>query len=192
MTAPGYSSRNPAITEWATLRGASAWADCGRVTMRAMACESTVVLNPWPAVHHPNHRYMPLPSHSRDYNICCCQKKKKSKKKRGGGGAVWGDSGPHRFSPCQTYSFCQPALHSASGGLPELLQSLMCFCEATSQRSTSCPSLFFRGPARYSLQMGKGTESTPPPQDDRQELKKLLLLPPAFTFAPQLSCLPLI
>lgn len=48
--------------------------DCSRVTMRAVACESSVALNPEPAVQHPNHRYVPSLLYSRDYNICCCQR----------------------------------------------------------------------------------------------------------------------
>lgn len=116
MMAPGYSSCNPAITECMTLQGASAWADCRGVTMRAMACESSVVLNPWPAVHHPDHRYVPSLLYSRDYNICCCQKKGKAAS----------------LFPCHSHSLCQPALCNTSGGLPELLQSLMYFCAAMS------------------------------------------------------------
>lgn len=48
--------------------------DCSRVTMRAMACESSVALNPGPAVQHLHRRYGPSPLRDRDYNICCCQR----------------------------------------------------------------------------------------------------------------------
>lgn len=57
--APGYCSCNPAIPQSTTLHGASARADCRAVTMRAMACESNVALNPWLAVQHPDCRYEP-------------------------------------------------------------------------------------------------------------------------------------
>ena len=102
MMAPGYSSCNPVITECTTLHRASACTDSRRVTMRAMACESSVALKPWPAVQHPNHRYVPSLLYSRDYNICCCQKKGKTTS----------------LFPCRSHSFCQAALCDSSGGLP--------------------------------------------------------------------------
>lgn len=86
MMPAGYSSCNPAISECATLGGASAWAHCTMVRMRAMPCESSVVLNP--AVQHPDHRYVPTLFYSWDYNIWCC----------GGGGACC-FSLPSRFFP---------------------------------------------------------------------------------------------
>lgn len=94
MMGPGYSSCNPAITECTTLHRASACTDCRRVTMRAMACESSVALNPWPAFQCPDYRYVPSLLYSQDYNICCCQKKTR----------------PHRFSLGRSHSFCQYAL----------------------------------------------------------------------------------
>lgn len=119
MMAPGYSSCNPAITECTTLRRASACADSRRVTMRAMACESSVALNPWPAVQHSSHRYVPLLLYSRDYNICCCQKKK---------------GRTTLLFPCQSHSFCQPTLCAAHGSPPELLQSDVFLCSYVTGR----------------------------------------------------------
>lgn len=90
MMPPGYSSCNPAISECATLRGASAWAHCTMVRMRAMPCESSVVLNP--VVQHPDHRYVPTLFYSQDYNIWCL----------GGGGLLF----PHQPQSFRQLSLC--------------------------------------------------------------------------------------
>lgn len=72
--------------------------------MRAMACESSVALNPGPAVKHPNHRYVPSLLYSGDNNICCCQRQ------------------DHIAFPLP-FSFFRSACTLHSGGHPELLQS---------------------------------------------------------------------
>lgn len=73
----GYdcSSCNLVITECAVLHAASAWADYRTVTIRAMACESDVALNPWLAVWTANCRYVPSLLACWDCDICCCQKR---------------------------------------------------------------------------------------------------------------------
>lgn len=117
MMAPGYSSCNPAITECTTLHGASAWADGRRVTMRAMACESSVALNPGQRFNIPT---ADMCLHCNTAGITTSVVVKKKKK-------AW----PHCFSFASL--ILSVSLHSAAAleGFHEL-QILMYFCVAVS------------------------------------------------------------
>ena len=101
VMASGYNSCNPAIMECTALHRASVRAACRMLTMRAMACESGVVLNPWPSVQHPNQRYsVCLHCSSAGITTSVVVKKKKRKKKDGKATLLF---------PRQTHSFCRRA-----------------------------------------------------------------------------------
>lgn len=73
MMVPG-SGCNPAITECTTLRGASAYADSRRGTMRAMACENNVAFKPLASGSTSRLPICAVTAAQRgDYNICCCR-----------------------------------------------------------------------------------------------------------------------